>query len=391
MDFPICDFGFYDFCRAVIITPPMSYNYLMPRFLRNMYYATFIFRLSSFFFLLSACASPPTPISLSSESKLFAFDFSTSSLLEYSSDFKIQREIPLNLPCPLIATHPTRRDARIALELACANGLLVQIVNTDTDEIQIPFADVDSHFLAWDFEGNLYLRVDALGDAHLVRVTPNGDANQFDLPAQTYDMDFSPDGRTLTFSFTRGLGLGSELWAATATASRTWQLHADSDSIITFARWSPDGQQIAFIKMPDTDTPFPLGELWVMDADGNHARPLAPADAGHGYAAAWSPDSTRLAFVGRDNPEESAADQVMGALVSNIYIVDVASRQVTRVTNFEGMLVESPVWSADGHFLSFTIVTLNDTIQLWFADLVSGAVTFLESRGPACCPGWIRK
>lgn len=367
--------------------------------MRRLHIAYCVLR-NAFILLLAACTTAqPTIVPLSTESSLFVFDFSTSSLIEYSSDFTIAREIPLNLPCPLIATHAAPRGPFLALELACANGPLVQIVNTDIGEIQTPFTEVDSHFLAWNFDGNLYLRVDALGNTRLMRVTPNGEARQFDLPAQTYDLDFSPDGQTLTYSFTRGLGLGSELWGATSTASRTWQLHADSDSIITFARWSPDGKQIAFIKMPDTETPFPLGELWLMDADGSNARPLAPTDAGHGYAAAWSPDSTRLAFIGRDNPDDPAADQSAGALVSNIYIVEtetgktlvLSEVEVSRVTRFEGSIVESPVWSADGHFLAFTVVTLNDTIQLWFADLVSGTVTLPESRGPACCPGWIRK
>lgn len=299
--------------------------------------------------------------------------------------------MPINLPCPLIATHPAPNKPLLALELACINGPLVQILNTDTGKVTTPFSDTDSHFLAWNFDGNLYLRVDALGDARVMRVTPAGVSRPFDLPAQAYDMDFASNGRTLTYSFTRGLGLGSELWAAANTGNRPRQLYAEAGSIITFARWSPDGRQIAFIKMPDSETAFPLGELWVMDADGSRARPLAPADAGHGYAAAWSPDSTRLAFVGRDNPEDPAADKSAGALVSNIYIVETETGQMVSVTRFEGMLVESPVWSADGHFIAFSIVTLNDTINVWFADLVSGAVTLLESRGSACCPGWIRK
>jgi Tol biopolymer transport system component len=342
--------------------------------------------------LLTACAiSQPTIVPLSTESFLFVFDLSTSSLLEYNSNFQIAREIPVNLPCPLTATRDAPSGQYLALELDCVNGLLVQVMDIHTGEVTTPFTDVDSHFLAWDLDNGLYLRVDTLGNARLMRVVPNGPAGQFPLTAATYDMDFSPDDRALIYSFTRGLGLGSELWAATSTANRTWQLHADSDSVITFARWSPDGKQIAFIKMPDTEIPFPLGELWLMDADGSHARPLAPADAGHGYAAAWSPDSTRIAFVRRENPDDPRADQSAGALVSNLYIVEAATAEQSRVTRFEGALVESPVWSADGHFLAFSVVALNDTINVWLADLASGAVTLLENRGPACCPGWIRK
>jgi Tol biopolymer transport system component len=354
----------------------------MPRHLR--------FTLYVLFFLLSSCSSP-APIPLTTESSLYVFRFTPPALLEFDSDFSIAREIPLDLPCPLTSMHAAPRGRFLALELACENGPLVQIVDTLTGEATTPFADVDSHFLAWDLDSGLYLRVDALGNTRLVRVVPNGPTEQFPLSAATYDLDFSPADRSLLYSFTRGLGLGSELWAATSTASRTWQLRADKESIITFARWSPDGKHIAFINLPDSSTPFPLGELWMMDADGGNARPLAPADAGHGYAPAWSPDSTRLAFVGRDNPDDPRADESAGALVSNIYLVEIASGQVERVTNFEGKIVEAPVWSADGHFLAFSVVTLNDTIEAWLADLSSDAVTLLESRGPACCPGWMRK
>jgi Tol biopolymer transport system component len=350
----------------------------------------FILHLSSFIFLFSSCSSP-TPLPLFTESSLFVFRFTPPAILEYDSNFNIAREIPLNPSCPLTATHVAPSGQYLALELECGNGPLVQIVDTFTGESTTPFPDMDSHFLAWDLDNGLYLRVDALGNTRLMRVVPNGPAGQFPLTAPTYDMDFSPDDKSLIYAFTRGLGLGSELWAATSTGSKTWQLYADKEAILTFARWSPDGKNIAFIKMPDSSIPFPMGELWVMDADGNNARPLAAADSGHGYAAAWSPDSTHIAFVGRDNPDDAAADQNAGALVSNIYLVEVVSRKVTRVTNFEGRIVESPVWSADGHFLAFTVVTLDDTIQTWIADPASGAVTLIESRGPACCPGWIRK
>ena len=301
----------------------------------------FIFLLSSF---ISACATPPTstPIPLSSESSLFVFDISSSSLLEYGTNFTIAREIALSLPCPLTSTHAAPSGQFLALEMDCPHGPLVQIVDPLTGEATIPFTDVDSHFLAWDLDNGLYLRVDVVGNALLIRVVPHGPAGQFPITEPTYDMDFAPDDRSLIYSFTRGLGLGSELWAAAATGSKTWQLHADRDAIITFARWSPDGKHIAFIKMPDTATPFPQGELWMMDADGSNARPLAPADAGHGYAAAWSPELDAHRLRGTRESRRPARGSVAGALVSNIYIVDVKTGQITQVTLFEETLVESP-------------------------------------------------
>ena len=370
----------------------MLKHYFPCRRLRARRDARFIFYLSSFIFFLAACAPPATPIPLSSESSLFAFDLSSFSLTELDANFNTAREIPANLPCPLTSTHPAPRGKYLALEMDCMNGPLVLIVDTVSGAMANPFTEADSHFLAWDFDSNLYLRVDALGNTRLVRVTPDGISEPFNLSAQTYDMDFAPDQQSLIYAFTRGLGLGSELWAATPTGSRTWQLRAERDSIITFARWSPDERHIAFIAMPDSATPFPLGELRVMDADGKNARPLAPADAGHGYAPAWSPDSTRIAYVGRENPNDPNADQSADALVSNIYIVDIAGGEVTPVTHFDGALVEAPVWSADGHFLAFGVVhALDDTITVWIADLVSGEVKRLASPGPLRCPAWMRQ
>ena len=367
--------------------PPMSRRYFPHQRLRTTHYALFI--LSTL--ILSSC-TPPTPLPLSSNSSLFAFDLSTFSLIEFDSNFNVAREIPVDLPCPLLSAHPAPTGKFLALELDCMNGPLVLVVDVTSGTASVPYPAADSHFLAWDFDQGLYLRVDALGNTRIMRLTPNGPAGQFPIPAAAYDMDIAPNDQTILYSFTRGLGLGSELWAATSTANKTWQVRADANSIITFARWSPDGRQIAFIALPDSATPFPLGQLWLMNADGSDARPLAPADSGHGYAPAWSPDSKYIAFVHRENPDDPRADQAADALVSNIYIVEAATGEVNALTQFEGALVEAPVWSADGHYLAFAVVhALDDTITVWIADATSGEITKLASPGPLCCPAWMRK
>lgn len=322
----------------------------------------------------------------------YVFRLNPPALLEYSGDFAIQRELQLDLPCGLAAVFPAPRGPRLALELSCINGPVVQVLDTESGGTTTPFTESDSHFLAWTSDGRgLILRVDSIAYPRLVRFDiEDTSLDELPLTAFTYDLSFSPDGKTLTYSFSRGLGLGSELWAATPSASRTWQIRAEAAQIITFARWSPDGKRIAFINLPDSATPFPMGELWVMDSDGGNARPLAAADAGHGYAAAWSPDSTRIAFVARENPDDAAVEQAAGALVSNIYLVEAGRGVITPVTQFGNTLVEAPVWSPDGARIAFSAVT-DGTIQVWLADLASGEVTPLESGGPACCPGWMRK
>jgi Tol biopolymer transport system component len=180
-------------------------------------------------------------------------------------------------------------------------------------------------------------------------------------------------------------------------------LYADPYNYISFARWSPDGKQIAFIKTPDTQTPFTVGELWVMDADGANPRKLADADSGHGYAANWSPDGKQIAFVVRENPHDENADQMSAALIGNIYIVDVGTGALNQITNFDNGHVETPLWSPDGNTLAFSVV-LNGRMNVSIVD-VGGRVGSSESRDPyrdlgeikfletgsTCCPAWMRK
>jgi Tol biopolymer transport system component len=191
------------------------------------------------------------------------------------------------------------------------------------------------------------------------------------------------------FSFSRGMGLGSEIWLARDGGRVVQQVFADPHNYISFARWSPDGSKIAFIRIPDSNIPFAVGELWIMQADGSGARELADVDAGHGFAEAWSPDGSRIAFVARENPRDARADQVAEALRSNITVVSIADGSLTRLTHFESAQVQAPAWSPDGNQLAFTVV-LDDKMNVYSADIATGQVqTVLPDA--AFCPVWIRK
>ena len=349
----------------------------------------------SFLFLLSSCTPSPTP---PSQSSFIVYRFNPPAFVEYSADFQLTREIPFSIPpsCELNNTFSAPIGKYLLIELNCPNGQTVLFLDTESGSTTQPVTESDSHFLAWTSDGKAaYLKVDSLGNPRVIRAYPEGARSAFDpvaIDEFTYDLSAKPNSDDIIFTFSRGLSQGSELWLAPKDTWSPKQLYADPSNYISFARFSPNGKRIAFITIPDSATPFTVGELWVMDADGSNAHKLADADAGHGYAANWSPDGEQIAFVIRENPEDENANQSSEALISNIYIVDIESGELTQVTEFaegrEGR-AETPLWSPAGNTLAFQAV-INGRIKVSIADVVTGEIQPLETE-PACCPAWMRK
>ena len=274
--------------------------------------------------------------------------------------------------------------------MSCSFGQAVVWLDTNTDEFKQAVTDSNSHFLAWTPDGQaLYLKVNSINHPQIVRVHVDGSRESLPITGLTYDLAPMPDGQRFAYSFSRGMGLGSEMQLAGSDGRLVGQLATDPGFYLSLARWSPDEKQIAYIKIPDSPTPFTVGELWVMSADGSGAHKLAEADAGHGFAPAWSPDGTQLAFVKRENPDDAAADQSANSLVSNIYLVNLQSDGTTQLTQYKDAHVGSPVWSPDGNQIAFTVV-MNDKMSVNLVDPVSGE-TRQVLTGSACCPVWLQK
>jgi dipeptidyl aminopeptidase/acylaminoacyl peptidase len=105
---------------------------------------------------------------------------------------------------------------------------------------------------------------------------------------------------------------------------------------------SPDGRNIAYVRMSyDIKTDRPRGVVWLVGVDGKHARPLSSAT--HSASPRWSPDGTRLAYLGA---EADGSTQ--------LFIYWTESGATAPISNF----TESPnglAWSPDGHWLAFTM------------------------------------
>ena len=312
--------------------------------------------------------------------------------MEFSEDFQFLDEIPFSIPlnCTLFDVFPAPVGPYILIELSCPNGQTVLFLDTETESITQPVTDSDSHFLSWAVNGqSAYLKVDSLGNARVMQAFTDGKSKDMDVAGWTYDLSSKPNSNEFIFTFSRGLGYGSELHFTANNGRSANPLYADAHNYISFARYSPDGAQIAFIKIPDSATPFTVGELWVMEADGSNPRKLVDADAGHGYAANWSPDGTRIAFVKRENPEDQTADQASDSLISNIYIIDIQSGTSVQVTHLEQGRVETPHWSPHGNSLAFNTV-IDGRMNVSTVDIATGQTRSLIPAS-TCCPAWIRK
>jgi Tol biopolymer transport system component len=122
-----------------------------------------------------------------------------------------------------------------------------------------------------------------------------------------------------------------------------------TDMWVEYPAWSPDGTRIAFMGGPDGPIEY---DIWVMNADGSNPVQLTDSPGPDGWPA-WSPDGTRIAFASvRDDCAYSDAPdcRTTGDIGPHhdIWVVNADGTGLTRVTPEFGHFV---TWSPDGRYL----------------------------------------
>ena len=338
---------------------------------------------------LWACAPVDVPPATPT---LYIFSHGESSFIELDADLNPAGEIPFALPdgCGMGDVYAAPRGPMLAVELGCNFGPAVVLLDTETAHIEQPITDSDSHFLAWAPTGEaLYLKVNNVNLPRIVKWDLDGGQQELEISEFTYDLSPAPSADTFLYSYSTGIGMGSVMRLAKGSSDPGENIAVDELYYIALARWSPDGQRIAFIKIPDSTIPFTLGELWVMDADGSGARRLAEADAGHGTPPAWSADGQYIAFVARENPEDAQADVSAHALISNLNLVTVNTGALRRLTEFEDARVQDLAWMPGSEVIAFTAV-LNDRMTVFLQNTTSGEAKQILLDG-ICCASWLQR
>ena len=192
------------------------------------------------------------------------------------------------------------------------------------------------------------------------------------------DLDIAPDGAWVAYSvgtadLTRDkdeADIWLSNWAGTEHIRLTTSPEREAQP-----RFSPDGKWIAFVsgRKAGEDDKTSGGQIWLLGRQGGEARRLTDRKGGAGDFQ-WSPDSTRIVFVG-DDPDPEAdkpdddktpkkpividrygfkrdSDGYLSHRRSHLYVLTVATGTLQALTSGDWD-DERPAWSPDGTRLAF--------------------------------------
>ena len=173
----------------------------------------------------------------------------------------------------------------------------------------------------------------------------------------------SPDGKTIAFTSDRDGQ--SRIWLKQLKGGGEVAITTGSDD---FPRFSPDGTSVLFIHSEDGST-----SLHRITLLGNDPHKVVE-DA---EQADWSPDGKQIAFV-RLRREQ---DKILSAL----FLIDAAGGAERELTRFKGELVGFPRWSPDGrHIILNTpiIITSGVLRKLFLVDVKDGSFQEIQPESP---------
>lgn len=220
--------------------------------------------------------------------------------------------------------------------------------------------------------------------------------------APSSGITFTIAADTIAYQSNRALD-GSD--AANGTIDNIWVINPDGSGPAALTKftaagafatqpvWSPDGSRIAFpsggaLDGSNAANNDSTSNIWVMKADGTGATPLTKLTALNSdcFAAAWSPDGSKIAFIsGRALDGSDAANPND---IRNIWVMNADGSGVTPLTRITALaLTTAPVWSPDGSKIGFASAraldgsnAANTTLNIWVMKADGSGLTALTKN-----------
>jgi Tol biopolymer transport system component len=242
----------------------------------------------------------------------------------------------------------------LVVQSRCGSDILTDLTTLLLDSLPLP-EELSLRYLSWSPNGEWVIMQGTDWDEIWLIPIHEDEPRHLDMIKDGYSAVFTPDGQKIIYATNKGLGFGSTLGILDLVSGDLTVQQTEPYAIFAYPTWSPDGQYLVYILMPDSNVPFTTGELWLADAQGQPIRRLAEGvDTGHGYPPVWIEDGAKVVYVHRENPMGSEADHEAEALHSNLYEVAIAGGDPVPLTQFSETLVKDPAWLPGANLLAFT-------------------------------------
>ncbi|MBN1831288.1 MAG: PD40 domain-containing protein [Deltaproteobacteria bacterium] len=223
---------------------------------------------------------------------------------------------------------------------------LTQITRSTEWDVRWPSSDNHSR-IVYELNGELQVYDIASEQDRKISITVPDDGlamrpSRYSAEKNIEDFQLSPKGERALF-VARG-----DVFTTPIEKGPVRNLTNSSNAHDKWARWSPDGNKIAFISDLTSED-----QVYVIDQDGT-AKPeqLTSELKVMLYAPEWAPDGKRLAFSDKDG---------------RLYVLNVADKKVVTIADDAYGMIDDYAWSANGGHLAFSMADSNlyRSIYIW--------------------------
>lgn len=248
---------------------------------------------------------------------------------------------------------PNRQFIAVTIEESDQSGRFTFITDTDGNVVKGPES---GSFIDWAPDSQsalLYLSAEATGhERKIFKLATTGEYRDIGLPGGAISAAVSPNG-DIVYSLTDSQTDISSVFLRLQNGKE--RLLIESDGILAWLRWSPDGKTIVVMESDLLGRPDKQHVL-VIDTETSKSKVISGIQ--WNYPPVWADSANKFVF----------------ASTGNIYEYDVDADEAAQRTHFTGKFVQHPSYSRDGAVIVFSdgnqifSVTDGDVTQITTGD-----------------------